>query len=125
MVCAKCAKKEKTSLVTPGVKKKSEMYYGSPAAAGSSSSSSASGPKKSATLGNTGVVKSKLLSKAAQNPYAQYSSTCTRCKAKVSEGHKFCNKCAYRANSCAICGKPNKATTAGAPLVNGQKFTLK
>ena len=57
MVCAKCQKKEKTTLVTPGVKKKSEMYYGSPAAAGSSSSSSASGLKKSATLGNTGVVK--------------------------------------------------------------------
>ncbi|KAK3953582.1 microtubule-associated protein CRIPT-domain-containing protein [Pseudoneurospora amorphoporcata] len=124
MVCAKCQKTEKTTLITPGVKKKSEMYYGSPAAA-SSSSSSASGPKKSATLGNTGVVKSKLLSKAAQNPYAQYSSTCTRCKAKVSEGHKFCTKCAYRANSCAICGKPNKTPAAGAPLVNGQKFTLK
>ena len=59
MVCAKCQKKEKTTLITPGVKKKSEMYYGSPAAASASSSSSgsAAGTKKSATLGNTGVVK--------------------------------------------------------------------
>ena len=41
---------------------------------------------------------SKLLSKAAQNPYAQYSSTCTRCKTKVSQGHTYCHKCAYKAD---------------------------
>jgi hypothetical protein len=39
-----------TTLATPDVKKKNEMYYGSPA------TSKASG-SKSATLGNTGVVK--------------------------------------------------------------------
>ncbi|ELQ39039.1 cript family protein [Pyricularia oryzae Y34] len=50
MVCGKCQKLSKgTSLATPSVKKKSEMYYGSPA------SSSAS--KSSATLGQTGVSK--------------------------------------------------------------------
>jgi hypothetical protein len=51
MVCAKCQKLNKTTLATPGVKKKTEMYYGSPA------SSSSSEPKKSATLGQTGISK--------------------------------------------------------------------
>lgn len=99
MVCAKCQKLSKgTSLATPGVKKKSELYHGSPAASSS----------KSATQGQTGIGKvchhpsprplnsilfysnvgrwiqevkltvrnltqSKLLSKSAKNPYAQYS----------------------------------------------------
>jgi len=92
MVCSKCAKLTTgTKLATPGVKKKSDMYYGSPA------TSSAAGDKKSATLGQTGVGKvglisllqpvgcqirltnfipplqSKLLSKNAKNPYAQYA----------------------------------------------------
>lgn len=49
MVCGKCQKLNKTTLATPGVKKKSEMYYGS--------STSSSGQKKSATLGQTGVSK--------------------------------------------------------------------
>lgn len=93
MVCNKCQKLSKgTTLATPGVKKKSEMYYGSPA------SSSSSGTK-SATLGQTGIGKSKLLSKNAKNPYAQYSSSCTKCKTKISQGHSYCNKCAYQANS--------------------------
>ena len=138
MVCAKCQKLNKTTLATPGVKKKAEMYYGSPA-----SSSSASG-KKSTTLGQTGISKSKLLSKAAKNPYAQYSSACTRCKTKVSQGHTFCNQCAYRSDcefdrwssahlhipaadtrtACHICGKPNKAKSA-VPIVDGQKRTFK
>lgn len=96
MVCAKCQKFTQTVLATPGVKKKSEMYYGSPAS--SSSSSSQAGAKKSVTLGQTGVSKSKLLSKAAKNPYAQYSSSCARCKAKISQGHTYCNQCAYRAD---------------------------
>lgn len=113
MVCAKCQKLNKTTLATPGVKKKSEMYYGSAA-----SSSSSAAKTKSATLGQTGISKvciqtiktwrcitsdyqltrsqSKLLSKAAKNPYAQYSSACTRCKTKVSQGHALCNQCAYR-----------------------------
>lgn len=54
MVCAKCEKAAKsTTLATPGVKKKSEMYYGSSAGSGSKS-----GDKKpSATLGNNGIGK--------------------------------------------------------------------
>ncbi|KAL2128065.1 hypothetical protein VTI74DRAFT_9769 [Chaetomium olivicolor] len=118
MVCGKCQKKNTTTLATPGVKKKSEMYYGSPA------SSSASGEKKSATLGQTGISKSKLLSKAAKNPYAQYSSSCDRCKTKIAQGHTFCNQCAYRSDSCHICGKPNKPKPA-VPTVDGQKRTFK
>lgn len=51
MVCGKCQKLNKTTLATPGVKKKSEMYYGSPAA------SSSSVDKKSVTLGQTGISK--------------------------------------------------------------------
>ncbi|KAH8890781.1 microtubule-associated protein, partial [Thozetella sp. PMI_491] len=117
MVCNKCQKKSTTTLATPGVKRKSEMYYGS-------SASTSSGEKKSATLGQTGVSKSKLLSKNAKNPYAQYSSSCTRCKTKVSQGHTFCQTCAYKADACAICGKANKKTNASAPTVQGQKFTL-
>jgi RNA polymerase subunit RPABC4/transcription elongation factor Spt4 len=91
MVCAKCQKLVKgTSLATPGVKKKSEMYYGS-----SSATTKASG-SQSATLGNTGVIKSKLLSKSAKNPYAAYSSACTKCKTKITQGHSLCHKCAYK-----------------------------
>ncbi|KAK1750753.1 microtubule-associated protein CRIPT-domain-containing protein [Echria macrotheca] len=116
MVCAKCQKLNKTTLATPGVKKKSEMYYGS--------ASSSSDKKPSATLGQTGISKSKLLSKAAKNPYAQYASSCTKCKTKVAQGHSLCQTCAYKADSCAICGKPNKKKSA-VPKVEGQKFTLK
>lgn len=113
MVCAKCQKLNKTTLTTPGVKKKSEMYYGS--------SASSSGEKKSATLGQNGISKvrifvfaynlsfnvvsndmtlhqSKLLSKAAKNPYAQYASSCTKCKTKVSQGHSLCQTCAYKSD---------------------------
>lgn len=57
MVCAKCQKLTKpTSLATPGVKKKSEMYYGSPAGTKTSSSSGV-GKSPSATLGQTGIGK--------------------------------------------------------------------
>lgn len=63
MVCAKCQKLTKTTLATPGVKKKSEMYYGSPA------SSSATGEKKSATLGQTGVSKVSSLQQFLPRPY--------------------------------------------------------
>ncbi|KAL0932005.1 cript family protein [Colletotrichum truncatum] len=114
MVCTKCQKLGKggSTLATPSVKKKSEMYHGSAA--------SSSKP----TLGSTGIGKSKLLSKAAKNPYAQYSSACSKCKTKVSQGHSLCQSCAYRADACASCGKPNKKKTA-APVVAGQKFTLK
>jgi cysteine-rich PDZ-binding protein len=51
MVCAKCQKLVKgTTLATPGVKKKSEMYHGSAASAKPSGT-------KSATLGQTGIGK--------------------------------------------------------------------
>lgn len=54
MVCAKCQKLSKsTTLATPGVKKKSEMYYGSAA----SSSKSGEQSKTSATLGSNGIGK--------------------------------------------------------------------
>jgi hypothetical protein len=54
MVCAKCQKLSKsTTLATPAVKKKSEMYYGSPAG----SSKSGDKTKTSATLGNNGIGK--------------------------------------------------------------------
>ncbi|KAJ4392201.1 hypothetical protein N0V93_005826 [Gnomoniopsis smithogilvyi] len=116
MVCSKCQKLSKgTTLATPGVKKKTEMYHGSPAASSS----------KSVTQGQTGIGKSKLLSSNAKNPYAQYSSSCTKCKTKISQGHSYCNKCAYQTDLCAICGKPNKKTTGTAPKVTGQKFSLK
>lgn len=119
MVCNKCSKLSSgTKLATPGVKKKSDMYYGSPA-------SSSTGEKKSATLGQTGISKSKLLSKSAKNPYAQYSSSCEKCKTKVSQGHKYCHKCSYQDNRCAMCGKSNVKTKGSAPVVNGAKFSLK
>ncbi|TVY14123.1 Cysteine-rich PDZ-binding protein [Lachnellula arida] len=122
MVCGKCQKLSKsTTLATPGVKKKNDMYYGSPAG-----SSSKSGDKtKSATIGNNGVGKSKLLSKSARNPYASYSSSCTTCKTKLEQGKTYCQKCAYKANACAMCGKANSKSTAAAPVIAGQKFTLK
>jgi hypothetical protein len=111
MVCSKCEKLAKsTTLATPGVKKRSEMYHGSPAG-----SSSKGGDKKSATLGNSGIgkvsisfhricaladhmIQSKLLSKSARNPYATYSSSCSTCKTKVDPGKTYCQKCAYKAN---------------------------
>ncbi|KAK2031799.1 microtubule-associated protein [Colletotrichum zoysiae] len=119
MVCAKCQKlgKGATALATPSVKKKAEIYHGSSSASASSSSKP--------TMGPTGIGKSKLLSKAAKNPYAQYSSACSKCKTKVSQGHALCQSCAYRADSCASCGKPNKKAKGAAPSVAGQKFTLK
>ncbi|EHK47989.1 hypothetical protein TRIATDRAFT_142817 [Trichoderma atroviride IMI 206040] len=118
MVCSKCLKLTKsTKLATPEVKKKSEIYYGSPA------SSKASG-SKSATLGNTGVSKSKLLSKAAKNPYAAYSSSCTKCKTKITQGHSYCSKCAFTTDSCPMCGKPNKKSNSKAPTIDAYKNTL-
>ncbi|KAH6610419.1 hypothetical protein Trco_000439 [Trichoderma cornu-damae] len=119
MVCGKCLKLTKsTKLATPEVKKKSEMYHGSPATTKASGS-------QSATLGNAGVSKSKLLSKAAKNPYAQYSSSCTKCKTKITQGHTFCQKCAYTSDSCPMCGKPNKKSSSKAPTVDAYKNTLK
>lgn len=55
MVCSKCQKlSKKTTLATPDVKKKSEIYYGSPA------SSSKSSDKKSSTLANSGISKVRI-----------------------------------------------------------------
>ncbi|PFH58797.1 hypothetical protein XA68_13189 [Ophiocordyceps unilateralis] len=119
MVCAKCQKLKSTTLATPEVKKKSDIYYGSPASASSSKTT------KSTTLGQTGIAKSKLLSKSAKNPYAQYASSCTKCKTRITQGHTFCHTCAYQNDACAMCGKPNKKTSTKAPVVAGQKFTLK
>ncbi|KAF7546879.1 hypothetical protein G7046_g9177 [Stylonectria norvegica] len=122
MVCAKCQKLSKgTTLATPGVKKKSDMYHGSPAG-----TKSGVGATKSATIGQNGIGKSKLLSKSAKNPYAAYSSSCTKCKTKIAQGHSFCHKCAYQSDSCAMCGKGNKKkSTASTPFVSTEKFTLK
>ncbi|KAF8849369.1 cript family protein [Acephala macrosclerotiorum] len=122
MVCAKCQKNAKsTTLATPGVKKKNDMYFGSPAG----SSKSGDKAKTSATLGNNGIGKSKLLSKSARNPYAAYSSSCSTCKVKLEQGRTYCQKCAYKANACPICGKANSKSTSAAPVIAGQKFTLK
>ncbi|KAG9243073.1 Cript family protein [Calycina marina] len=122
MVCAKCQKSAKsTTLATPGVKKKSEIYFGSAA----SSSKSSDKTKSSATTANNGIGKSKLLSKAAKNPYAAYSSSCGTCKTKIDQGRTYCQKCAYKSNACAICGKAESKSTAAAPVIAGQKFTLK
>ncbi|KAJ5690673.1 hypothetical protein N7462_005065 [Penicillium macrosclerotiorum] len=121
MVCGKCQKKLKTTeLATPGVKRKNDMYYGSP-------STTVGGPSKSKpTLGATGIGKSKLLGAKAKNPYAAYSSSCESCKTKTEQGRKYCQRCAYQKNACALCGK-NLAgrTTTDKPIVQGQKFNMK
>ncbi|KAI4134537.1 MAG: hypothetical protein LQ347_001438 [Umbilicaria vellea] len=125
MVCAKCQKiSKKTELATPSVKRKNDLYYGSPA---STSVGNSDKSKTSATLRNNGVGKSKLLSKSAKNPYAAYSSSCSTCKTKTEQGRKYCQRCAYKANACAMCGKglSKEKSTDGAPVVQGQKFSAK
>ncbi|KAI1003800.1 hypothetical protein K3495_g4408 [Podosphaera aphanis] len=79
--------------------------------------------KTSSTLGHNGIGKSKLLSKAAKNPYS--SSSCSTCKTRVEKGNTYCQKCAYKSNACLICGKSNSKSTATVPVITGQKFTLK
>ncbi|PYH96973.1 cript family protein [Aspergillus ellipticus CBS 707.79] len=131
MVCAKCQKKLKqTELATPGVKRKAEMYYGSPSTtlggASSSSSGSKPGEKGKATLGSTGIGKSKLLTSKAKNPYAAYASSCESCKTKTEQGRKFCQRCAYQRNACPMCGKGlSSGVSKNQPVVQGQKFNLK
>ena len=131
MPCAKCAAKSKgTTLATPGVKKKNELYHGSVA----------SSSNKSATLGNTGIGKSK-----SKNPYAAYSASCEKCKTKIEQGKALCNACAYKSNgmmikrtspgaiinaivACSMCGKSmNQSSFAGskAPVITGQRFSAK
>ncbi|KAI4110450.1 MAG: hypothetical protein LQ339_001315 [Xanthoria mediterranea] len=120
MVCAKCQKLKSTSLATPAVKKKNEMYYGSPAG------SAGRVEKSSASNGSAAAGKSKLLSKSAKNPYAQYASTCRTCKTKTDSGKTYCQRCAYKANACAVCGKSQtKAGSSDGPVVQGQKFSAK
>jgi hypothetical protein len=59
MVCAKCQKLSKsTTLATPGVKKRTEMYYGSPAGSGAKGGDKS---KTSATLGQNGIGKVSTL----------------------------------------------------------------
>ncbi|KAI4185202.1 MAG: hypothetical protein LQ346_005954 [Caloplaca aetnensis] len=121
MVCAKCQKQLKsTALATPAVKKKTEMYHGSPAG------SSGRVEKSSSTAGGNAAGKSKLLSKAAKNPYAQYASSCKTCRTKTDSGRTYCQRCAYKANACAVCGKSQTGAKASdAPVVQGQKFSAK
>ncbi|KAI4274834.1 MAG: hypothetical protein LQ337_003646 [Flavoplaca oasis] len=120
MVCAKCQKLKSTSLVTPAVKKKNEMYYGSPAG------STGRVEKSSATNGSAAAGKSKLLSKTAKNPYAQYASNCQTCKTKTDSGKTYCQRCAYKANACAVCGKSQiTAKASDGPVIQGQKFSAK
>ncbi|KAJ5200608.1 PDZ-binding protein CRIPT [Penicillium cf. griseofulvum] len=122
MVCSKCQKKLKaTELATPGVKNKNDMYYGSP----SSKLGGADKGKAKATLGATGIGKSKLLSAKAKNPYAAYASSCDNCKVKTELGKKFCQRCAYQRNACAMCGKNLAGKSAkDQPIVQGQKFNM-
>ncbi|KAH6687305.1 cript family protein [Plectosphaerella plurivora] len=127
MVCTKCQKLGRggTTLATPSVKKKSEIYHGSPASgSGGIKTATTGGATKSATLGQTGIGKSKLLSKAAKNPYAAYASACGKCKKSVAQGHAFCHACAYRDNVCAACGKKEKKAK-GASVIEVQKFSMK
>ncbi|SZF06101.1 unnamed protein product [Blumeria hordei] len=123
MVCSKCQKfTNSTILATPGIKKKSEIYFGS--SGGSNGDYKA---RPSSIQGHNGIGKarrhSKLLSKAAKNPYS--SSSCKTCKTRIEQGRTFCQKCAYKANACLVCGKSNSKSTASAPIIEGQKFNLK
>ncbi|KAF2836690.1 hypothetical protein M501DRAFT_979141 [Patellaria atrata CBS 101060] len=113
MVCTKCAKnQQRTQLATPAVKKKTDSY---------TLPSAGKGP----TLGTTGVSKSKLLTKPAKNPLLQISSNCDGCKTRTTQGHKFCQRCAYSKNACTICGKNMSKASSKALVVEGQKFSNK
>lgn len=54
MVCTKCQKLQTTTLATPGVKRKDEMYYGAPAGSKAANNDKS---KPSATIGSTGIGK--------------------------------------------------------------------
>ncbi|KAG5301392.1 cript family protein [Histoplasma ohiense] len=127
MVCTKCQRKlKKTELATPAVTRKSDIYYGSPSSTVGGSGGANS--KSSATLGKTGISKNKLLSSKAKNPYAAYSSACESCKTKTEQGRKFCQRCAYTKNACAMCGKSLAAAGKNSkdqPVVQAQKFNCK
>ena len=118
MVCASCSRKLKpTTLATSTVTRKSDTLASSGISYTSKPSASASGP--------SGIGKSKLLSKAAKNPYAAYSASCEKCHVKVSQGYKFCHKCSYKANACAGCGKKEKKPAGDAGVVEGMRFSAK
>lgn len=53
------------------------------------------------------MFQSKLLSKAAKNPYAQYASSCKTCKTKTDSGRTYCQRCAYKANVRSCREKPD------------------
>lgn len=115
MVCSKCQKTlKKTELATPGVKRKNEIYLGSPTA-------------EKSKAARYGISKNKLLSKAAKNPYSAYSSSCETCKTKTERGRTFCQRCAYKKNACAMCGKGVTSVdgTKNEPVVQGQRFSAK
>ncbi|KAI5284630.1 hypothetical protein KEM55_000974, partial [Ascosphaera atra] len=99
MVCTKCAKKlQKTSLATPDVKRKSDVYLsGSTSNVGGASARAKEREREKARQqGNAaagsgqGISKSKLLSGKAKNPYAAYASSCKSCKTRCEVGRKYC-----------------------------------
>lgn len=116
MVCTRCARlSTPTSLATASIKRKEDSQTSTGIAY--TSKASASGP--------SGIGKSKLLSKAAKNPYAAYAASCETCKVKINQGHKYCQKCAYKRAECARCGKKEKAAASTTGLVEGKKFSAK
>ncbi len=157
MVCAKCQKISKTTtLATPGVKKKNDMYYGSPAG----SLNSGDKAKTSATLGQNGIGKASFISVArlcSSTNYIQRAS-CYRKQQEIHTLHtlahvlpvkpklikveltatnahsqqmvrhseaKIPNRCAAHNLACAMCGTSHSNAAAAAPVITGQKFTLK
>ncbi|PNS18291.1 hypothetical protein CAC42_7660 [Sphaceloma murrayae] len=128
MVCAKCSRlAAKTKLATPEVKTKNTTSSSSSSSFTTGSAGSSKG-SSSSTLGQNGVGKSKLLSKAAKNPYATYASNCGGCSRQVESGRKYCQRCAYGKQVCAVCGKKLAGGDAGsskAPVISGQKYTQK
>ncbi|EAS28219.3 cript family protein [Coccidioides immitis RS] len=128
MVCSRCQKKlQKTELATPAVKRKNDMFYGSTLSTLGGGGGGGDSKRPSGTSGYAGVTKNKLLSSKAKNPYAAYSSSCDACKTKIESGRKYCQRCAYSKNACAMCGKSLSTTksTQKQPVIQGQKFTAK
>ncbi|KYK60010.1 hypothetical protein DCS_01144 [Drechmeria coniospora] len=134
MVCARCQKLFKgTTLATPEVKKKSEMYYGS-------SSTKAAGTKPSATIGQNeqafvqvGQEPLRSIFQVDMNPdltdelgsltLTLFSQLVTMVGSHATDPAGPIKLTAQAA--CAMCGKANKKSTTKAPVISGQKFTLK
>eukprot|EP01112_Ceratiomyxa_fruticulosa_P014567 TRINITY_DN4188_c0_g1_i1.p1 TRINITY_DN4188_c0_g1~~TRINITY_DN4188_c0_g1_i1.p1 ORF type:complete len:103 (+),score=14.58 TRINITY_DN4188_c0_g1_i1:167-475(+) len=89
MVCESCEKKQ-GSLVTPDVWKQKEKGK-SPAPSGSGV-----GPSRR-------ISENKLLS--AKNRFTPYEAKCKICKSPVTQGHTYCQGCAYKKGICSMCGK--------------------